>query len=136
MGGLFQIDLAFLFEQPSVWRTLVQTLIVVTPLAIAVSGFAAWRTGDRQGLILILWVGLYTVWMLWPWSLPMEFVLPSRVISVVCWFWLLGAWGRRVQWHDPLLLAANSVVVAFLIALFLTTVVASIRDVMGWDIPA
>ena len=136
MGGLFQIDLAFLFEQPSVWRTLVQTLIVVTPLAIAVSGFAAWRTGDRQGLILILWVGLYTVWMLWPWSLPTEFVLPSRVISVVCWFWLLGAWGRRVQWHDPLLLAANSVVVAFLIALFLTTVVASIRDVMGWDIPA
>lgn len=135
MGGLFQIDLAFLFEQPSIWRTLVQTLIVVTPLAIAVSGFAAWRTGDRQGLILILWVGLYTVWMLWPWSLPTEFFLPSRVISVVCWFWLLGAWGRRVQWHDPLLLAANSIVVAFLIALFLTTVVATIRDVMGWDIP-
>ena len=136
MGGLFQIDLAFLFEQPSVWRALVQTLIVVTPLAIAVSGFAAWRTGDRQGLILILWVGLYMVWMLWPWPLSTEFVLPSRVISVVCWFWLLGAWGRRVQWHDPLLLTANSVVVAFLIALFLTTVVASIRDVMGWDIPA
>lgn len=136
MNDLFQADLSFLFEQPSIWLVLVETLILVTPLAIALSGFAAWRVGDRQGLLLILWVAVYLVWMHWPYPLAQELLLPARVVSVVGWFWLLGAWSRRVKWHEPLLLVANSVVVAFLIALFLTTLVASIRDVMGWDIPA
>lgn len=133
MDGVFQADLSFLFEQPSIWRSLVQTLIVLTPLAIALSGFAAWRVGDRGGVMLILWVGLYLVWMLWPQPLVPEFALPARVISVIGWFWLIGAWGRRVKWHEPLLLVSNSIVVAFMIALFLTTGVATVRDLMGWD---
>lgn len=133
---MFQIDLSFLFEQPSLWRTLVQSLIVATPLAIGLSGFAAWRVGDRAGLMLIFWVLVYTLWMLWPVDLPLQAVLPARVVSVIGWAWLLGAWARRVQWHEPLLLFANGIVVAFLIALTLTTVVATIRDIMGWDIPA
>jgi hypothetical protein len=58
------------------------------------------------------------------------------VVSVIAWFWLLGAWSRRVNWHDPLLLVANGLVVALLLALFLTTGVATLRDIMGWDIPA
>lgn len=135
MEWLFQIDLSFLFEQPSIWRTLVQTLIVAMPLTVLLSGFAAWRVGDRQGLILMLWAALYALWMLWPVPMPPEFILPGRVISVIAWFWLLGAWGRRVQWHDPLLLVANGIVVALLIALSLTTLVAAVRDLMGWDLP-
>lgn len=136
MNGVFQADLTFLFEQPSVWRSLVQTLIVTTPLAIALSGFAAWRMGDRGGVLLTLWVAVYLMWMLWPQPLAPEIMVPGRVISVIGWFWLLGAWARRVNWHEPLLLISNSIVVAFLIALGLTTLVASIRDLMGWDIPA
>lgn len=133
---MFQIDLSFLFEQPSIWRALVQVLIVATPLAIALAGFAGWRMGDRQGLVLIFWVAVYTLWMLWPLPLPVELLLPGRVVSVIGWFWLLGAWARRVQWHEPLLLVANGVVVAFLLAVAITTAVAAIRDLMGWDSPA
>lgn len=136
MNALFQADLSFLFEQPSIWLVLVETLIVLTPLAIALSGFAAWRVGDRRGLILIFWVCTYLVWMHWPQPLDSALVLPGRVVSVIGWFWLLGAWTRRVNWHEPLLLASNGLVVAFLLALFLTTAVASIRDIMGWDSPA
>lgn len=136
MNDLFQADLSFLFEQPSIWLTLVETLILVTPLAIAVSGLAAWRTGDRQGLVLIGWVVIYLAWMQWPHPLATQLILPARVVSVVGWFWLVGSWSRRVKWHEPLLLVANGIVVAFLIALFLTTLVASVRDFMGWDIPA
>ena len=136
MEWAFQIDLSFLFEVPSIWRTLVQTLIVVVPLAIAISGYAAWRVGDRQGLLLLFWAALYAVWMLWPVPMPLEFVLPGRVVSVVAWFWLVGAWGRRVQWHDPMLLFSNGFVVALLLTLFITAFVAGLRDIMGWDIPA
>ncbi|GEM_PF-6910779 len=135
MGGMFQADLSFLFEQPSIWRSLVQVLITTTPLAIALSGFAVWRVGDRNGVLLMLWVVIYMIWMLWPTPLQPELILPGRVVSVIGWFWLLGAWARRVNWHQPLLLASNSVVVAFLIALTLTTGVAGLRDVMGWDQP-
>lgn len=136
MNALFQADLSFLFEQPSIWLVLVETLIVLTPLAIALSGFAAWRVGDRRGLILMFWVCTYLLWMHWPQPLDPALVLPGRVVSVIGWFWLLGAWTRRVNWHEPLLLASNGLVVAFLLALFLTTAVASIRDIMGWDSPA
>ena len=136
MNALFQADLSFLFEQPSIWLTLVETLIVVVPLTIALSGYAAWRVGDRRGLLLIFWVGVYLVWMHWPMPLDPALVLPGRVVSVIGWFWLLGAWARRVNWHDPMLLATNGLVVAFLLALFLTTGVATVRDIMGWDIPA
>ena len=136
MNALFQADLSFLFEQPSIWLVLVETLIVLTPLAIALSGYAAWRVGDRRGLILIFWVCTYLVWMHWPQPLDPALVLPGRVVSVIGWFWLLGAWTRRVNWHEPLLLASNGLVVAFLLALFLTTAVASIRDIMGWDTAA
>ncbi|MBN2631718.1 MAG: hypothetical protein JXR75_14400 [Rhodobacteraceae bacterium] len=135
MGGVFQADLTFLFEQPSIWRSLVQVLIITTPLSIAMSGFAALRVGDRNGALLMLWVVVYLVWMLWPLPLHPELVLPGRVVSVIGWFWLVGAWARRVNWHQPLLLVSNSVVVAFLIALTLTTGVAGLRDVMGWDQP-
>ncbi|MFN3722336.1 MAG: hypothetical protein ACK4VZ_04770 [Paracoccaceae bacterium] len=133
MTPLFQADLSFVFEQPSIWRALVQTLIVATPLAIALSGFATWRIGDRRGLLLMLWVAIYVIWMLWPQPLAPELVLPGRVVSVVGWFGLISAWARQVKWHEPLLLAANSIVVAFMIALILTTSVALVRDVMGWD---
>ncbi|MCU0900470.1 MAG: hypothetical protein MUC82_08245 [Cypionkella sp.] len=134
MGGFFQADLSFLFEQPSIWRALVQTLIVVLPLTIALSGYAAWRDGDRAGLVLVLWVLVYLAWALWPQPLPPELVLPGRVISVVGWFWLIADWGRRAQWHQPFLLAVNSLVLAVLIALVLTTGIALLRDLMGWDI--
>lgn len=134
MGGLFQTDLSFLFEEPSIWRSLVETLIVTTPLAVALSGFAAWRSGDRSGLVLIFWTGVYLLWMLWPVPFALEFVLPSRVISVIGWFWLIGAWARRASWHDPLLLVANGLVVAFLLTLAITTAVATLRDLMGWDV--
>lgn len=133
---MFQIDLSFLFEQPSLWRLLVETLIEATPLAIAIAGFAAWRTGDRAGLVLMFWVAVYALWMLWPVDLPPTLILPGRVVSVIAWFWVLGAWARRVQWHDPLLLISNGIVVAFLLTLFIVTTVATIRDLMGWDIPA
>lgn len=135
MTALFQADLSFLFEQPSIWRVLVETLILIIPLAIAVAGYAAWRVGDRRGLLLILWVCAYLIWMHWPQPLDPALVLPGRMISVMGWFWLVGAWSRRLNWHEPLLLVTNGLVVAFLIALFLTTGVASLRDMMGWDIP-
>jgi hypothetical protein len=130
---VFQVDLSFVFEQPSIWRSLVQSLIVATPFAIALSGYATWRIGDRRGLLLMVWVALYTIWMLWPLPLAPELVLPGRVVSVIGWFWLISSWGGQVKWHEPLLLAANSIVVAFMIALILTTGVALFRDLMGWD---
>lgn len=136
MGGLFQTDLAFLFEQPSIWRTLVETLIVLTPITIFVAGYAALRVGERRGVALMAWAAVYLLWMLWPGAMATEFLLPSRVISVIGWFWLVGAWGRRASWHDPLLLVANGLVVAFLLALSITVFVAGLRDLMGWDIPA
>ncbi len=135
MDPAFQVDLSFLFEQPSIWRTLVQTLILLTPLAIALSAYSTWRIGDRRGPVLMAGVALYLIWMLWPARLPVELVLPARVVSVVGWFWLVSAWGRQAKWHEPFLLAANSIVLAFLIALTLTTGVALFRDVMGWDGP-
>ncbi|MDP4032132.1 MAG: hypothetical protein Q8P60_04625 [Pseudorhodobacter sp.] len=133
MNPVFQADLTFLFEQPSLWRTLVQTLIVTTPLAIALSGYATWRTGDRRGLLLMIWIAVYVLWMIWPQPLAPELVLPGRVVSVIGWFWLISSWARQVKWHEPLLLAANSIVVAFMIALILTTGVALFRDQMGYD---
>ncbi len=136
MTALFQTDLSFLFEHPSIWLVLVETLIIVIPLAVAVSGYAAWRVGDRRGLVLIVWVCLYLGWMQWPVPLDPALLVPGRVVSVLGWFWLLGAWSRRVNWHDSLLLAANGLVVACLLALLVTTGVATIRDIMGWDIPA
>jgi hypothetical protein len=136
MNASFQADLSFLFEQPSIWLTLVETLIFVIPLAIALAGYAAWRVGDRRGLLLIFWVCVYLGWMHWPVPLDPALVLPGRMVSVIGWFWLLGAWSRRMNWHGPLLLVANGLVAAFLLALFLTTGVATIRDIMDWDIPA
>lgn len=133
---MFQIDLSFLFEQPSIWRAFVQSLIVAVPLAIAIAGFAMWREGERQGRRLMFWVAVYLGWMLWPLPLAEGLVLPGRVLSTLAWFWLLGAWARRVAWHAPLLLVAHGVVVACLIALTITVGVASLRDVMGWDRPA
>jgi hypothetical protein len=133
MGSLFQADLAFLFEQPSIWRCLVQTLIVALPLAFALAGMAAVRMGDRGAWLLVAAVGLYLVWMFWPQPLAPALVLPGRVVSVIGWFWLLQAWARRVVWHEPLLLWSNSLVLALLIALVLTTGVAGLRDLMGWD---
>ncbi|RGP37279.1 hypothetical protein [Pseudotabrizicola alkalilacus] len=135
MDPLFQVDLSFVFEQPSIWRTLVQTLILITPLAIALSGYATWRIGDRRGLLLIAAVALYTLWMIWPQPLVPELVLPGRVVSVIGWFWLVSAWGRQAKWHEPFLLAANSIVVTFMITLILTTGVALLRDLMGYDLP-
>lgn len=135
MDGVFQADLSFLFEQPSIWRSLVQTLIVTTPLAIALSGYATMRIGDRRGVLLMIWVALYVIWMLWPQPLAPELVLPGRVVSVIGWFWLISSWARQVKWHEPLLLITNSIVVAFLIALILTTGIASFRDLMGWHTP-
>jgi hypothetical protein len=135
MAGFFQADLSFLFEQPSIWRGLVQGLIIATPLAMALAGYAAWRVGQRSALLLVLWVALYLVWMLWPQPLPDPLVLPGRIVSVFGWFWLVRAWARRVQWHESLLLVANSLVIAFLIALVLTTGIATLRDLMAWDVP-
>lgn len=135
MDPLFQVDLSFVFEQPSIWRTLVQTLLIITPLAIALSGYATWRIGDRRGLLLIAAVALYMLWMLWPQALAPELVLPERVVSVIGWFWLVSAWGRQAKWHEPFLLAANGIVVAFMITLILTTAVALIRDALGFDTP-
>lgn len=135
MDPVFQADLTFLFEHPSIWRSLVQTLIVITPLAIALSAYATWRIGDRRGPILMVAVALYLLWMLWPMPLAAELVLPGRVVSVIGWFWLLSSWGRQAKWHEPLLLVTNSIVVAFMIALILTTGVATLRDLMGWDMP-
>lgn len=132
---MVQIDLSFLFEAPSIWRAMVTALIVAVPLAIAISGFAAWRVGDRRGLIVIFWVAVYAAWMVWPQPLHEALILPGRVLSTLGWFWLLGAWARRVAWHEPLLLVANGVVVAFLLALGITVSVATFRDVMGWDQP-
>ena len=133
MTPLFQADLSFVFEQASIWRALVQSLIVATPLAIALSGYGTWRIGDRRGLLLVIWVALYMIWMLWPQPLAPELVLPGRVVSVVGWFGLISSWARQVKWHEPFLLAVNSIVVAFLIALILTTTVALFRDLMGWE---
>lgn len=135
MGTMFQADLSFVFEQPSLWRSLVQTLIVTTPLAIALSGFATWRIGDRRGLVLMAGVALYLVWMLWPAPLHPALALPGRVVSVIGWFWLVSSWGRQATWHEPLLLVANSIVVAFLITLILTTGVAFARDLLGYHLP-
>lgn len=134
MGSLFQADLAFLFEQPSVWRSLVQALIVMLPLAFALAGLAAVRMGNRGAWLLVGAVALYLMWMFWPQPLAPSLVLPGRMVSVIGWFWLLQAWARRVSWHEPLLLWTNSLVVALLIALVLTTGVAGVRDLMGWDI--
>lgn len=135
MGAGFQADLSFLFQQPSVWRTLVQTLITATPLAIALSAYATWRIGDRRGLVLMAGVALYLVWMLWPAPLAPGLVLTGRVVSVIGWFWLVTSWGRQATWHQPLLLVPNSLVVAFLITLILTTGVAFVRDLLGYDLP-
>ena len=135
MNSVFQADLTFLFDQASIWRSLVQTLIFTTPLAIALSGYATWRIGDRRGFLLVVSVGLYLLWMLWPQPLAPELVLPGRVVSVIGWFWLLSAWARQAKWHEPLLLVSNSIVVAFMIALTLTTGVALLRDLMGYDTP-
>ncbi|WP_164609667.1 hypothetical protein [Pseudotabrizicola algicola] len=132
---MFQVDLSFLFEQPSIWRTLVQTLIILTPLAIALSAYGTWRIGDRRGPLLMAGVALYLLWMFWPAPLAAELVLPGRAVSVIGWFWLVSAWGRQAKWHEPLLLLSNSIVLAILIALILTTGVAGIRDAMGWDVP-
>lgn len=133
MPPLFQVDLAFLFEQPSIWRSLVQSLILMTPLTIAVSGYATWRIGDQRGALLMLGVALYSVWMLWPFRLPAEVVLPARVGSVIGWLWLVSAWGRQAKWHEPFLLAVNGLVLTVLLALSLTTAVALIRDALRWD---
>ncbi|TGD42990.1 hypothetical protein EEB11_12040 [Pseudotabrizicola sediminis] len=135
MGTVFQADLSFLFDQPSVWRSLVQTLITITPLAIALSAYTTWRIGDRRGLVLMGGVALYLVWMLWPAPLAPALVLPGRVVSVIGWFWLVSSWGRQAKWHEPLLLITNSIVVTMLITLTLTTGVAVLRDLLGYDLP-
>ena len=135
MGTMFQADLSFLFQQPSLWRSLVQTLITATPLTIALSAYATWRIGGRRGLVLMVGVALYLVWMLWPLPLAPELVLPGRVVSVIGWFWLVTSWGRQAKWHEPLLLVANGIVVSVLITLTLTSAVALVRDLLGYHAP-
>ncbi|WP_103333056.1 hypothetical protein [Pseudotabrizicola formosa] len=132
---MFQADLSFLFEQSSIWRSLVQSLITVTPLAIALSAYTTWRIGDRRGLVLMAGVALYLIWMLWPAPLAPALVPPGRVVSVIGWFWLVSSWGRQARWHEPMLLIINSLVLTLLITLTLTTGIALLRDLLGYDLP-
>jgi hypothetical protein len=131
MLGLFQADLGFLFKQASVWRTLVETLLAITPLAIALSGYANWRIGDRQGLLLMAWVSIYLIWMLWPQPLAPALLLPGQMVSVLGWLWLVREWANRLKWHEPLLLAANGVVVTLLFWLVVIALVAALHNYLG-----
>ena len=129
----FPADLSVLFETPSIWGALSEALILAIPAAIVIAGFATWRVGEKRGVMLMVWGFAYLTWMLLPWHPVAEIGLAARFVSVLGWFWLYGAWGRRMRWHDPLLIVAHGLVIALSIALFLILLVAVIRDVTGWD---
>ncbi len=133
MLGLFGADLTILFEHPSLWRSLIEALVAALPFAVGISGFISWRCGDKWGLSLIAWVTLYLIWVLQPIALPLQADVVVRVLSVLGWFWLIGAWARRAMWHEPRLLVVNGGIVGLMIALFLVMAIALLRDALGLD---
>ena len=134
--ALYTADLSFLFEHPSVWLSLVQVLIAVIPVLIGLSGYAMWRTGERHGLSMMVWVAGYLAWIYWPIPFEEALILPGRIVSVILWVWLVQAWQQRLRWHEPLLLAANFLTACALLTLIITLAIATIRDVMDWDQPS
>lgn len=104
---LFKADLSFLFDQPSSWVYMAEVLAVLIPILIGLSAIATWRVGERHGRSLLVWVLGYLVWFYWPIPLEPALVLPGRVVSVILWFWLVEAWKRRINWHEPVLLGTN-----------------------------
>lgn len=82
-----------------------RALALAVPVAITVAALAGWRQRVEGagplalfGIVVCLWIGA-------PLDLPYaELRQAGLALSVLCWFWLLWAWGRHVlgDWPAPI----------------------------------
>jgi hypothetical protein len=98
----------------AVWAT---ALLLIIPAAIALTGALIWYVGERKGLALAIWGGVYVVWMLIPLRITGELRHLATFISVFGFVWLIGSWARRVTWHEPKLALAHVLIGALILAL-------------------
>jgi hypothetical protein len=83
----------------------VRGLVAAVPVAIAVAALAGWRQRVEGAGALALFSIAFCVWLVLPWRPAYtELQQTSLVFSILCWLWLVWAWGRHVlgDWPAPI----------------------------------
>jgi hypothetical protein len=112
-----QVGMFSAFANLPTWAIWATALLLVIPAAIALTGALIWYVGERKGLALAIWGGVYVIWMLIPLRITGELRHLATFISVFGFVWLIGSWARRVTWHEPKLALAHVLVAALILAL-------------------
>lgn len=83
----------------------VRFLAVAVPVAITVAAIAGWRQKVEGAGPLALWGGLFCLWLGVPWHPAyLELQQAGLALSILCWLWLVWAWGKHVlgEWPAPI----------------------------------
>jgi hypothetical protein len=83
----------------------VRALIAAIPVAITMAAIAGWRQ-RVEGAAQITFCGVaFCLWLVLPLRFSfVELQQASLVFSILCWLWLLWAWGKHVigEWPAPI----------------------------------
>lgn len=83
----------------------VRGLVAAVPVAIAVAAMAGWRQRVEGSGPLALFAIAFCLWLVLPWRPAYEELQQaSLATSMLCWVWLVWAWGRHVlgDWPAPI----------------------------------
>ena len=84
---------------------ILRALVVAVPVAITVAGIAGWRQRVEGAAPLAAFGTVFCLWLGLPWDFAYQELRQSGlVLSVLCWLWLVWAWGRHVlgEWPAPI----------------------------------
>ena len=83
----------------------VRGLVTAVPATIAVAAIAGWRQRVEGAPPLAVFAIAFCFWLVLPWRpAQIELQQTSLVFSMLCWFWLVWAWGKHVlgDWPAPI----------------------------------
>lgn len=83
----------------------VRALIAAIPVAITVASIAGWRQRVEGAAPIAFYGVVFCLWLILPWEPAYEELRQtSLVFSILCWIWLLWAWGKHVlgEWPAPI----------------------------------
>lgn len=103
-------------------------LVLLLPLTITLSGVLGAVEREPGNRRLALWAAALTVWLFLP--LPYrdpQVAAVGRMVSILGWFLLVGAWARHVWLHRPTPVWVHGLVITHLVALAVGGVVALVR---------